>query len=266
MVCSCTGTHAQAAAPEVMPQPTAAPPATSTAAAPAGPAFVVAGRTSAQTPLAAGRHTTATPGRIELLTPGDAALVDAALAELRRSPSGAPVLSALQQFGVRVKVLGDAEFAQLGHEGSGAWFDATQDVMYVRREWLQKNPAATASVIAHEGVHAIDDASGLLQGAREARARQLAAMPGDSPTLIEQRVQQAMWELSVASEARAFLVQGQVLRELDQVQKASAGGAIAVAAAGANDRATYDRVFQTIVTEGGSAYNPEGRSAAPFPL
>jgi len=237
-----------------------------TATAPNATGFITPGYGSAGTaPAAAGRQTTATAGRIQLLSPNDAPLLKTAFGELAKSTTGKPVLDALQAHGARIAVLSDAEFARLGHEDSGAWFDPQQDIMYVRRDWLQKNPVVTASAIAHEAVHAIDDASGLLQDAKDAKARALAALGGEAtPALVESRVAQAMWELSIAAETRAFVIQGQILRELGQAEKAA--GPIAIAAQGANDRATYDRVFAGIVAHGGSAYNPDDRTAAPFAL
>ncbi|MCW2924634.1 MAG: hypothetical protein JWM98_2038 [Thermoleophilia bacterium] len=280
MGCSCSGT---ATTPSVMvPAPAApapAPTAPTASVAPAGPAapvgtapaptaatYVQAGRsTTGLTPLMPGPHT-ATPGRLDLLTPADAGLVDRALGFLRQSPTGAPVLEAMTRYRVKLQVLDDARFAALGHDDAAAYYDTSTDTMSIRRSWLQDKPEKTASLIAHEGTHAVDDASGLGAGALQSRIARIKATPGVTPAQVAQLTDQASWEVSVAKESRAYLVQGQVLRELHQDDPTKMGGAVLVAAQGANDHATYDKVFTTIVGSAEGGYNPQGRKAAPFAL
>jgi hypothetical protein len=115
-------------------------------------------------------------------------------------------------------------------------------------------------VIAHEMVHALDDIGGLGNGWLQQRLRSLAASGGATQAAVEQ----VSWERSIASEARAYTVQGQVMRELGETDPTRMAGAVAVAANGANDRATYDSVFRLLVTSEEGGYNPQHRSAEPF--
>lgn len=192
----------------------------------------------------------------------DQALLDAALGELGRSPTGAPILAQLERSNVQMRVLDDARFDQMDKQGSAAVYDPQQDTMFLRRSWLQKSPGKTASLIAHEGQHALDDLGNVGMAALQQRTAALARGGAVTAAIV----QQAGWEVSIAKEARAYLVQGQVLRDLGLVDPAKVGGPLLTAAQGANDRATYDAVFRGLVSSPEGGYNPEGRQAEPFVL
>jgi hypothetical protein len=195
-------------------------------------------------------------------TPAARALLEPAFAELRRSPTGAPILAQLERTNIQMQVLDDASFDRIDKGGSAAFYDPPSDTMYLRSSWLAKSPGKTASLIAHEGTHALDDLRGIGVAALQARTTALA---GGRPVTAEV-VKQAGFEVSIAKEARGYVVQGQVLRELGLVDPTKVGGPLLVAAQGANDRATYDAVFRGLVSSPEGGYNPEGRSAQPFVL
>jgi hypothetical protein len=192
----------------------------------------------------------------------DQPLLEAALGELRRSPTGAPILAGLERSNIQMRVLDDAQFDQMDKQGSAAVYDPKLDTMFLRRSWLQRSPGKTASLIAHEGQHALDDLGNVGMATLQQRTTQLANGGAVTPAIV----QQAGWEVSIAKETRGYMVQGQVLRELGLVDPTKVGGPLLVAAQGANDRATYDAVFRGLVSSPEGGYNPEGRQAQPLYL
>lgn len=204
------------------------------------------------------------PQRLTSVAPGgqqaDANLVEATLAVLRQSPSGAQLVDRLLAVGARINVISDADFRAMGHADAHAFYDPKIDTMFLRRSNLADaaNVRFAAVALAHEGTHLLDDV-GMVSDpfVREAARRvQAAGGPGTAQGAELQR--QALFELTMIKEARAFVFAGQVAKEL-RVQT-SASDPTSVAAAGANDQPTYDRVWQALLASG---YNPERRSAAP---
>ena len=213
----------------------AVPPAGTT---PANPGFIVPGHSAA-----GGTNLDAIPGRtpgIRLTTPGDQALVDGMLAQLARTPTGAQVVASLTKVGTTVTVLDDAQFAAMGHAESSAWFNNETDTMYVRRSTLQTDGLRAAAVFGHEATHAIDDAAGLGASLADRNA------------------------VSIAKEARAFTIHAQLQRELGIPPE----GILAdVVRTGANDQATYRKIFTMLVQAGpAGGYNTTGANVAPFEL
>lgn len=226
------------------------------------PGTIVAGRsTTGATQLDPPPRAPGSPtSGIVAATAADAQLLNGALDYLRTSATGSSILSRVEAHGLRAQVLDDAQFDAMGQQGAAAFYDTASDTMYVRRTWLQQKPDRAALVIGHELVHALDDIEGLGNGWTQGRLKQLA--PSGQPTA--QVVGQATWESSIAREARAYVLQGQLMRELGQLDPTRMAGAVAVAANGANDRATYDDVFRLLVSSREGGYNPEGRRAQPF--
>ena len=132
----------------------------------------------------------------------------------------------------------------------------------MRRSWLEKSAGKAASLLAHEGQHALDDFNGVGVAAMQQRTTALARGGAVTPAIVEQ----AGWEVSIAKESRGYLVQGLVLKELGLVDPTKVGGPLLVAAQGANDRASYDQVFRLLVSSPEGGYNPQGRSVEPFVL
>jgi hypothetical protein len=259
MSCGC---HGVGSTPSVAPLPTTTTPA------------VAPLRTTAPAPAPTGFDPTPAPVPAPTLTPlrpvptthfqvgADQPLLDAALGELRRSPTGASILGQLEQTKVQMKVLDDPAFDRIDKGGSAAFYAPAEDTMYLRRSWLQKSAGKTASLIAHEGQHALDDQRNIGMTTLQARAQ---ALVGNGP-VTEEAVKQAGFEVNIAKEARGYLVQGQVLKELGLVDPAKVGGPLLVAAQGQNDRATYDAVYRGLVNSPEGGYNPEGRKAEPIVL
>lgn len=233
-------------------------PVTTPAPAPVASGYIVPGRQangSSALPPAGG----ASPG-IQLTTPADKPLVDAMLAHLRTSPTGAQVLAGIERIGAKVTVMDDAQFAAAGHAGSSAYYDPKTDTMFVRRAQLQTEPRRTAATFAHEATHALDDI-GTVGAAfvEQATARHAAA-----GTLTPAMVEQIQTEYSLAKEARGFTIHATVMRELGEQPE---GMLADVVRTGANDRATYQRIFGMLVAAGpAGGYNTTGASVAPFEL
>jgi hypothetical protein len=196
------------------------------------------------------------------VAPADQPLLDAALAEMRRSPTASGVLQQLERSQVKLTVLDDASFDAMDKQGSAAVYDPPSDTIYMRRSWLEKSPGKSASLLAHEGQHALDDFNGVGTAALQQRTTALARGGAVTPAIVEQ----AGWEVGIAKEARGYLVQGLVLKELGLVDPAKVGGPLLVAAQGSNDRATYDQVFRLLVSSPEGGYNPDGRTVEPFVL
>jgi hypothetical protein len=192
----------------------------------------------------------------------DRPLLDRAFAELRRSPTGASVLSRLERTNIQVKVLTDAAFDQMDKAGSAAVYDPPTDTIYMRRSWLEQSPGKAASLLAHEGTHALDDLSGL--GIRALQARTVALAAGRPVTA--EVVKQAGFEVNIAKETRGYQVQGLVLKELGLVDPTKVGGPLLIAAQGSPDKATYDAIYRGLVNSPEGGYNPEGRRAEPITL
>jgi antirestriction protein ArdC len=196
------------------------------------------------------------------LAPGgvasDANLVESALATLRSSASGAQVVDRLLAVGAKVNVINDNEFAALGHGEAHAFFDPSNDTIYMRRSELQgPDHRFSAVALAHEGTHLLDDVAGVADPFVARKAQVIAAAGGLATPAGAEAQKQAIFELTMIKEARAFTFAGQVAKELAVATPAN--DATSISAAGANDQATYGRVWNALLT---SAYNPEKRTAA----
>ena len=190
--------------------------------------------------------------------PADQPLLDRALAEVRRSPTARPILDRLAKTGIQMRVLDDAAFDASTQHGTAAYFDPTTQSITIRRSSLQKDPAKSGSIVVHEALHALDDIEQVGEAWTVQRATQLGG-----GRLTPESVKQAGFEFSIAKEARAYLLQGTVLRELGLANDPGVRGPIRIAAQGSHDRATYDQVFRMIVSSPEGGYNPEGRTAEP---
>jgi hypothetical protein len=205
---------------------------------------------------------TSTPGGTMRIAATDHALLDPAFAQMRRSPTAARVLTQLERTNIQVKVLDDSSFDRIAQGGTAAMYDPPSDTLYMRSSWLQKSPEKSASLLAHEGQHALDDLSGIGQSTLQQR---VTALAGSGPVTAEV-VKQAGFEVQIAKEARGYVVQGQVLKELGLVDPAKVGGPLLTAAQGQDDKATYDAVYRGLVSSPEGGYNPEHRTAEPIVL
>jgi len=212
------------------------------------------------------------PGTIQVITPGDAPLVDAALNVLRTSQSGADIVEQLRRVGVRIAIVSDIEMDVLGATPTTQGLvDPDDQVLRLRRSSFQTDLRRFAPTIAHEAVHAIDFVSGLRQGAwfqRRAAVHAEATAQGRSNLETDEMLAQAKWELSIAQESRAVVVGAQVARELGVTSAVGVIDAMHLAEAGANDHATYDKVYMSLVSgDPGGSYNRDSRTiAAPLAL
>jgi hypothetical protein len=224
--------------------------------APALPAAATASPTAAATPAA-------TPTRLTTLAPGgaqsDADLVESTLGILRQSPSGAQMVDRLLAVKARVNVVSDAEFSALGHGDAHAFYDPKQDAMFLRRSDLADatKQRFAAVALAHEGTHLLDDVGGVSDPFIEDAAHRVQAAGGTATANGAAIQAQALFELTMIKEARAFVFAGQVARDLAVPTPSS--DPTSVAAAGGNDQSTYAKVWSSLLT---SAYNPEHRTAA----
>jgi hypothetical protein len=199
------------------------------------------------------------PG-LQLTTPADKPLVDAMLAQLRTSQTGLQVLAGIERIGAKVTVLDDAQFEAAGHKDSGAYYDPPTDTMYVRRSDLQREPRRAAATFAHEATHALDDAGRV----GEAYVAQETARLNATGQMNAAQVEQVGVNLSLAKEARAFTVHTTVMRELGEQPE---GMLSDVVRTGANDLATYQKIFGMLVAAGpAGGYNTTGANVAPFQL
>jgi hypothetical protein len=231
--------------------PAAAPAAPAAAAAPAATTSAVTGANAAPRAL-----TSVAPGG----DPRDAALVEQTLATLRQSPSGAQVVDRLLAVNARVNVISDAEFQAMGHGDAHAFYDPKIDTMFLRRSDLSSPQAVqfAAVALAHEGTHLLDDVAGLSDAFIARTTEAIAAAGGLQTTQGAALRDQAMFELTMIKETRAFLFAGTVARELGMQLPDTDPTSTAIA--GANDQATYAAVWDRLLHSG---YNPERRTAAP---
>lgn len=247
-----------APAPIAAPAPVVATTPVAPSTAPGVTGYIVPGRQANGQSSLDGRAT-ATPG-LQLTTPADRPLVDTMLAQLRTSATGAAILAGIERAGAKVTVLDDAQFAASGNAHAGAYYDPPTDTIVLRRSDLQGDPGRTAAKFAHEATHALDDHGGVGKAwlAQELQRQQAAG------TLTPAVSDQLSSALTVAKEARAFTLHAQVMRELG----AAPEGVLAeVVRTGANDQATYRKIF-TMLVEAGPAggYNTAGAAIAPFEL
>lgn len=211
----------------------------------------VAGAAAAPRPL-----TTLAPGG----SPQDAALVERTLGVLRQSPAGAQVVDRLLAVGAKVNVISDEEFAGMGHGTAHAFYDPKIDTMFLRRSDLSDatNVQFAAVALAHEGTHLLDDVAKLSDPFIAEVTQRVAAAGGLATAQGAAIRDQAMFELTMIKETRAFLFAGQVAREL-KVQLPTTDPT-STAIAGGNDQATFNAVWQRLLS---SSYNEQGRTAAP---
>lgn len=240
------------AAPIAAPAPVGLP-----APAPAAAGYIVPGRQANGS--SAIPATGATPG-LQLTTPADKPLVDAMLAQLRTSATGSQILSGIDRIGAKVTVLDDAQFTAAGHAESSAYYDPPTDTMFVRRSQLQAEPRRTAATFAHEATHALDDVGQVGTAFVEQATRRHAAAGTLTPAMVDQ----IQVEYSLAKEARGFTIHATVMRELGEQPQ---GMLADVVRTGANDRATYEKIFGMLVAAGpAGGYNTTGTNVAPFEL
>lgn len=242
-------------------QGTAATPATPAApgTTPAATGYIVPGRLANGT-SALDTAAPATGAGLQLTTPADKPLVDAMLAQLQRSPTGSAILAGIQRIGTKVTVMDDAQFAAAGHADSGAYYDPSSDTMYLRRSRMQTELQSTAATFAHEATHALDDIGQV--GA--AYVTQETARLNATGALTAAQVEQLGVNLSLAKEARAYTVHATVMRELGVTPH---GMLEDVVRTGANDLATYQKIFGMLVAAGpAGGYNTTGANVAPFQL
>lgn len=203
-----------------------------------------------------------TPQRLTSLAPGgqqaDADLVESTLNVLRRSPSGAQVVDRLLAANARINVVADAELQAMGHGSAHAVYDPNTDTMFLRRSDLADaaNIGFAAVALAHEGTHLLDDVGKVDDPFLQAATQRIIAAGGPSSAAGVEAQKQAQFEITMIKEARAFTYAGQVAKELGVTLPAS--DPTSVSAAGANDQATYARVWQALLV---SSYNPERRAA-----
>jgi len=199
------------------------------------------------------RMTSVAPGG----TQGDANLVEATLNVLRGSASGAAVVDRLLAVGARINVISDAEATAMGHGDAHAFFDPAKDTMYLRRSDLSgANLNFAAVAIAHEGTHLLDDAAGLAEPFIQQASNGVAALGGTATARGLEAQKQALFELTMIKETRAFVLAGQVARDLGVALPV--GDPTTIAARGGNNQNTYSLVWQTLMT---TAYNPDKRTA-----
>lgn len=197
---------------------------------------------------------------LQLTTVADKPLVDAMLAHLRTTATGSQVLSAIERVGAKVTVLDDAQFESTGHAQSGAYYDPPTDTMYVRRSQLQTESRRTAATFAHEATHALDD----IGKVGTAFVEQATARHASAGTLTPATVEEIQVEYTLAKEARAFTIHATVMRELGEQPQ---GMLADVVRTGANDQATYRKIFGMLVAAGpAGGYNSSGVNVAPFEL
>ena len=162
--------------------------------------------------------------------------------------------------GAKVNVISDAEFKAMGHDNAHAFYDPKVDTMFLRRSDLSdaNNLNFAAVALAHEGTHLLDDVGQVSTPFIENASRTIAAAGGSTSAAGREAQAQAMFELTMIKETRAFVFAGQVARDLGVQTPAT--DPTSVAAAGGNDQATYQRVWNAVLN---SSYNEEKRQAAP---
>ena len=223
-----------------------------------------AGAFGAPATAAAGVGAAAAPRPLTTLAPGgnpqDAALVERTLGVLRQTPAGAQVVDRLLAVGAKVNVISDQEFAAMGHGSAHAFYDPKIDTMFLRRSDLSDdaNVRFAAVALAHEGTHLLDDVAKLSDPFIAEVTQRVAAAGGLATAQGAEIRDQAMFELTMIKETRAFLFAGQVARELNMQLPATDPTSTAIA--GGNDQATFNAVWQRLLS---SSYNEQGRTAAP---
>lgn len=179
---------------------------------PGTPVAPVGTTTTTGTP---GGATTPTTPTVTLASPGAVATTlndprfDAARIAGQRSTTANAVLEALAVDGVRIEVLPAAEFQGL-FPGAGARYEDSTNRMLIP-DTLLNDPVYAAAVLAHEGVHYLDDQANTGRGAAAARAR---AGSGVLSTAALTGLKQGTTAYSEATEAHAYMVEAQVAREL----------------------------------------------------
>lgn len=186
----------------------------------------------------------------------DAALVEHALGVLSATASGASIVNGLRGVGAHMMVMSAAEFAANGESGAHAYFDPNTTTLYLRREDLANNDKLAAVEIAHEGTHLLDYIGHVNDAWRAQRQQQLV---GTSGAFEGAALAQLRFENMMVAEARAFTFAGQVAREVGW--QAPYGDPTFDAMAGANDAATYGRVWQRLLA---GPYNTDHLQAAPI--
>lgn len=184
----------------------------------------------------------------------DAALVTQAMTLLKTSANGAFIANLLTGSGAQISVLSDQEFAAMGESTAHAFYDPNKDTLFLRRSDLQGDVKLAAVEIAHEGTHMLDDKGRIGKAAIDDARRAAGALT--DPAASAAAMKQADFEHTILMEARAFTFSGQVARELGL--QLTANDPTMVAAAGSNDTATYQKVWDKLLSSG---YNQDHRSA-----
>jgi hypothetical protein len=146
----------------------------------------------------------------------------------------------------------------MGHQDAHAFYDPKVDTMFLRRSDLAdtNNMRFAAVALAHEGTHLLDDVGKVSDPFIQQASQKIAAAGGPNTAAGKAAQDQAMFELTMIKEARAFVFAGQVAKDLHVTTPAT--DPTSVSSAGGNDMATYSRVWDALLKSG---YNPEHRTA-----
>ena len=140
------------------------------------------------------------------------------VATLDGSPTAASLLDRSLASGVRLAIAEDASFDATGGSGLVGRYDPDTRTVWVRRSVLQHDPAQAVQTLAHELVHAVDRTNGS-NDALVARLDAQYRSEGWNDDAV--RGAQVRYHGGLVREARAYVVQAQVRRELGLEPKAS---------------------------------------------
>ncbi|MBC7645025.1 MAG: hypothetical protein H7123_07850, partial [Thermoleophilia bacterium] len=135
-----------------------------------------------------------------------------------------------------------------------AYFDPNVNVLYLRRDDLQRDTKLAAIEIAHEGTHLLDHVGKVNDAFTKPRE---ATFAGLGAAQAKAARDQLSFESMMVAESRAFVYAGQVARDIGWTGVAA--DPTSIASAGGNDAATYAKVWQQLLT---GPYNNEHRTAA----
>lgn len=182
---------------------------------------------------------------------GDIALLRRVHAALAQSATGAALLSRMARAGGRVQVLDSRTYDKLLDRRTMAAYDSRDGVIFLRRETLRADARVAATVLAHEGVHLLDDARGLMDAAHAdaLRGAKLASDP-------DEYLRQQAWLLQMVTETHAHMTEARVARELGVRYDHSYPGAVAPD----GSLRTFEQTWRALEQ---GPYNPDNRSGTP---
>lgn len=194
----------------------------------------------------------AQPAIAAAATPDDQQLLSNVFATMRTSATAGALAARLLASNTQLRVLDDATFDAQVSPSMSAMYDAATNTILLKRGQLAGDVQRAAITLAHESVHALDDAQ--IDTAQALAVQQAGSMLNGAAWLAQRD-----FEIHMVAETRAYMLQAQVTAELGLDSRRIFRVQPAVALDGS--LRSYEQTWTAV--QAMTEYNPHGRRAAP---